>query len=133
MGSKLPGGTAVPGIPGSSLVAVKGWRWWRLGPRGTRCPVPLSSGPRWRIEMRWGIVQWRLHVYGWVIYELDGFGSEENQQQTKCGLLPTWVTGLFSVVLVRLYSRDGWVDGSEESEIIRVEEWTASCFPKVLD
>jgi hypothetical protein len=38
------------------------------GPRGTRGQVLLSSGgPGWRIEMRWGIVEWRLHVYGWVI------------------------------------------------------------------
>lgn len=73
------------------------------------------------MEMRWGIVQWRLHVYGWVIYELDGFGSEENQQQTKCGLLPTWVwvwvwvTGraldLSCSRLPVLYSRDGGMDG----------------------
>lgn len=52
------------------------------------------------MEMRWGIVEWRLHVYGWVIlclqyictYEFD-LGSEENQQQMKENVdcyLPSW-------------------------------------------
>lgn len=46
---------------------------------------------------------------------------------------------LFSLVLVRLYCTvqqkwmDGWMDQRRVGELIRVEEWTASCFPRVLD
>lgn len=43
---------------------------------------------------------------------------------------------LISLALVCLYctaEMEGWMDGSKDGEIIRVEEWTASCFPRVLD
>lgn len=36
VGLKAPFGTAVRSIPGSSLVAVKAWGWWRFEGGGTR-------------------------------------------------------------------------------------------------
>jgi hypothetical protein len=57
VGLKVPFGTAARSIPGSSLVAVKAWGWWRFELGGTRRAWYLfSSEPGWRMEMRWGIV-----------------------------------------------------------------------------